>query len=177
MCDKCECSHSADYGACSGFVAGFNGRCVFCDHAELCHPGVGPVANGPLSPVRIDTPARARGSAKSEKTKQKIVRADRSLLNPNQWSCDLECGHDVWITSKQKPKKPLIVISAEFRRNTKESNDGNPVRKVLQMVSVETSAPVGDVVCRAAHRPCHTRSVWQPSCAGASGDGCAKAVG
>lgn len=111
MCDKCECSHSVDYGACSGFMAGFNGRCVFCDHAELCHPGVGPVANGPLSPVRIDTPARARGSAKSEKTKQKIVRADRSPLNPNQWSCDLECGQ---VDTGQTGEYPCEVCGLPF---------------------------------------------------------------
>jgi len=48
---ECECCHVPDYGACSTFERGMNGRCVYCDHAEACHPGNGPYHNGPLGPV------------------------------------------------------------------------------------------------------------------------------
>jgi hypothetical protein len=36
QCD-CGCSHVPDYGACGDFEVGANGRCVYCDHAEVCH--------------------------------------------------------------------------------------------------------------------------------------------
>lgn len=54
MCDKCNCCHVPDYGACDEFVEGANGRCVYCDHAELCHPGVGKYFNGPLKTYERD---------------------------------------------------------------------------------------------------------------------------
>lgn len=53
MCAKCACSHGFDFGACRTFELGANGRCVYCDHAEGCHPGAGPLANGPLGPFRL----------------------------------------------------------------------------------------------------------------------------
>jgi len=51
FCD-CGCCHMPDYGACDHFERGFNGRCVYCDHGEECHPGTGPWQNGPLWPVK-----------------------------------------------------------------------------------------------------------------------------
>lgn len=45
----CEQSHKHDYGACDEFEAGMNGRCVYCDHDEKCHPGKGQYYNLPLS--------------------------------------------------------------------------------------------------------------------------------
>lgn len=48
MCDHCECCHVPDLGACGTYLQGMNGRCVYCDHGEKCHPGKGRVANGPL---------------------------------------------------------------------------------------------------------------------------------
>jgi hypothetical protein len=47
----CGCAHAKDYGACDLFQAGMNGRCVYCDHGEECHPGSAPYHNGPLGPV------------------------------------------------------------------------------------------------------------------------------
>ena len=55
MCDKCECSHEPDNGACLDFEAGMNGRCVYCDHAEACHPGTGEYFNLPLGIGRVET--------------------------------------------------------------------------------------------------------------------------
>lgn len=51
MCERCACCHVPDYGACRTFERGRNGRCVYCDHAERCHPGTGRLANGPLVPI------------------------------------------------------------------------------------------------------------------------------
>lgn len=50
----CGCCHYPDYGACRDYEKGMNGRCVYCDHGEQCHPGDGPLANGPLEPQRLD---------------------------------------------------------------------------------------------------------------------------
>ena len=52
MCDKCACCHAVDYGACDTFEVGMNGRCVYCDHDESCHPGTGEYHNAPLAPVK-----------------------------------------------------------------------------------------------------------------------------
>lgn len=35
----------------------------------------------------------------------KVLRADRSPLNKKQWLCELECGHEQWVTSARKPSK------------------------------------------------------------------------
>lgn len=35
----------------------------------------------------------------------KVLRADRSPLNKRQWLCELECGHEQWVTSARKPSK------------------------------------------------------------------------
>jgi hypothetical protein len=48
---SCECSHYPDLGACRKYISGANGRCVYCDHANYCHPGKGEFANGPLAPI------------------------------------------------------------------------------------------------------------------------------
>lgn len=52
MCRECDCCHEPDHGACDEFVIGLNFHCVYCDHAEGCHPGDGPMHNGPIWPVR-----------------------------------------------------------------------------------------------------------------------------
>jgi hypothetical protein len=44
MC--CEHCHVPPAPSCPTFEAGMNGRCVYCDHAEQCHPG--PNLSGPL---------------------------------------------------------------------------------------------------------------------------------
>ena len=49
MCDKCACSHAYDHGACDDYELGRNGRCVYCDHDEDCHPGEEKFFNQPLS--------------------------------------------------------------------------------------------------------------------------------
>lgn len=35
----------------------------------------------------------------------RVKRVDQSPLNPLRWSLELECGHDVWVTSKTKPSR------------------------------------------------------------------------
>ena len=37
--------------------------------------------------------------------KKRIVRVDRSPLNPKRWCLMLECGHEEWVTATAKPKK------------------------------------------------------------------------
>lgn len=36
--------------------------------------------------------------------KVKVVRATQSPMNALRWSCDLLCGHSVWVTSRRAPK-------------------------------------------------------------------------
>lgn len=35
--------------------------------------------------------------------KNRVVSVKQSPLNPLRWCLQLDCGHDVWITSKKKP--------------------------------------------------------------------------
>lgn len=37
----CSSSHWPPDAACKDFLAGMNGRCVYCDHESKCHPGPG----------------------------------------------------------------------------------------------------------------------------------------
>jgi hypothetical protein len=37
-----------------------------------------------------------------------VVSAKQSPLNPTRWCCTLQCGHDMWVTSKRKPKAKLL---------------------------------------------------------------------
>lgn len=41
----------------------------------------------------------------SRKFSIKVLRATRSPMNASRWCLDLECGHEVWVTSKAKPQK------------------------------------------------------------------------
>lgn len=36
--------------------------------------------------------------------KRKVIRATRSPLNSQQWSLDLDCGHEVWFSGKRPPR-------------------------------------------------------------------------
>lgn len=44
----CGCCHKPDYGACQSFEKGANGRCVYCDHGKVCHPGDPKSYNTPI---------------------------------------------------------------------------------------------------------------------------------
>lgn len=33
-----------------------------------------------------------------------VKSAKVSPLNPKQWNVSLECGHDIWVTTKRKPR-------------------------------------------------------------------------
>lgn len=37
-----------------------------------------------------------------------VLRVTQSPLNKQQWSLDLECGHEQWITSATKPNKKTM---------------------------------------------------------------------
>lgn len=45
--------------------------------------------------------AKAALEARGDKS---IVRADRSPMNAKQWCCELECGHETWITQSRQPQ-------------------------------------------------------------------------
>jgi hypothetical protein len=59
----CSSSHEPPDTACRGFLRGQNGRCVYCDHEEKCHPGpgatceIGSGENGP-KPEETTSPGR-----------------------------------------------------------------------------------------------------------------------
>lgn len=52
----CGCCHVPDHGACDTFERGMNGRCVYCDHGQGCHPGTGKHFNLPLATGEREEP-------------------------------------------------------------------------------------------------------------------------
>lgn len=40
-----------------------------------------------------------------------VVRVDVSPMNPKRWCAQLSCGHEVWVTAKQKPKRKVMSCS------------------------------------------------------------------
>ena len=54
----------------------------------------------------------------------RIKSIKQSPLNPQQWCLDLACGHDVWVTAKQRPraKKAKCPKCAAKERAAKESH-------------------------------------------------------
>ncbi len=44
--------------------------------------------------------------AMQEMTKR-VVQATQSPMNLSRWSCSLECGHEVWVTRVQRPKRAV----------------------------------------------------------------------
>jgi len=40
---------------------------------------------------------------------KQVMRVDCSPLNPKQWCLTLECGHEMWVTSKRRPTRRKVV--------------------------------------------------------------------
>ena len=40
-----------------------------------------------------------------KKMEKRVLRTDRSPMNAKRWCCELECGHEVWVTRDRAPKK------------------------------------------------------------------------
>lgn len=63
---------------------------------------LGPAERDPETGIIESGPHVAARAAKSGVA---VVSVDRSPMNPQRWSLTLACGHDVWVTSAQKPKR------------------------------------------------------------------------
>lgn len=56
-----------------------------------------------------------------------VLSAKVSPLNPRQWNCSLDCGHDVWVTSKRRPTRKRLRCPRcpdESREPTGEKSNG-----------------------------------------------------
>lgn len=45
----------------------------------------------------------------------KVISVKRSPLNPRQWHMALECGHDQWVTSSNKPSRKKQYCATCFQ--------------------------------------------------------------
>lgn len=43
--------------------------------------------------------------------KRTVIKA-RNPMNPLRWNCELDCGHEVWVTAKRAPKKATCSVKA-----------------------------------------------------------------
>ena len=57
---------------------------------------------------------------------KKFSRVTRSPLNPVRWALDLECGHEVWVTSQRKPARKIAPCEACTRAAETSSSGGAP---------------------------------------------------
>ena len=56
-----------------------------------------------------------------------VVRVDRSPLNKKQWLLELDCGHEVWITSSRKPtRKSTYCYHADHKANISRDKQPTP---------------------------------------------------
>lgn len=39
----------------------------------------------------------------------KVIHVKQSPLNPQRWCCDLDCGHDQWVTAKKRPTRKTLA--------------------------------------------------------------------
>jgi len=53
----------------------------------------------------------------------KVLRATQSPLNPRRWCLDLECGHEVWVTSKRKPVRQESWCPKCFEERIRKGGD------------------------------------------------------
>lgn len=67
-----------------------NGSCLGPAERD---PATGCIESGPHVTAR----AAVSGMA--------VLRVDRSPMNPSRWALTLSCGHEVWVTSAQRPKR------------------------------------------------------------------------
>lgn len=42
---------------------------------------------------------------KTEGKRVSVTDATQSPLNPKRWCLELDCGHDIWVTSEKKPTR------------------------------------------------------------------------
>lgn len=40
--------------------------------------------------------------------KQRVIRIDQSPMNAQRWNLTLACNHEVWITSKSRPRRVTV---------------------------------------------------------------------
>lgn len=68
---------------------------------------VGGACLGPAErdPATGNIEAGPHVTARAAKSGIAVVRVDRSPMNPARWCLTLACGHEVWVTSAQKPKR------------------------------------------------------------------------
>ena len=41
----------------------------------------------------------------------RIESVKQSPLNPHRWCCQLDCGHDQWVTARRRPTRRTLVCS------------------------------------------------------------------
>ena len=57
--------------------------------------------------------------------KRSVRRVIQSPMNPLRWCLELDCGHDVYVTSKSRPKRKQVPCDkcAESEREQRRVND------------------------------------------------------
>ena len=55
---------------------------------------------------------------------RKVVRVDRSPMNPMRWSLTLECGHEVWVTQKTRPTRMYVTCEADVPEAKADGGEG-----------------------------------------------------
>lgn len=82
---QCGCCHAPDHGACDDFEEGANGRCVYCDHGERCHPGKGEHFNLPLSVGTRETKNELTEQFEKELSRGGIEVESGAIFGANSW--------------------------------------------------------------------------------------------
>jgi hypothetical protein len=103
----CTSSHEPPDTACKRFERGANGRCVYCDHEEKCHPGPG---------ATCEIGSGERGYARKVRHKNlgECLVTEACLhiqrTNPDTWTMFVE--HD----GELKEVTKALVVEKDFSR-------------------------------------------------------------
>lgn len=72
--------------------------------------------------------ARKKLAKKAAAQIMTVRRVDQSPLNKQRWCLTLSCGHEVWITSKSRPKRMKVpcVLEHSPEERQKQKQEGQP---------------------------------------------------
>lgn len=65
--------------------------------------------------------------------KQNVIRATQSPLNKRQWLCELECGHEQWVTANRRPVKVECISELDCH-----AIKSTPVQRQSQLADNES---------------------------------------
>lgn len=95
ICSQCAAKRGAEWPA-GHRGSAHEAKCPFCSQTRM------------LTSV-TDWRWPVHGESEDHMKPSRIETVKQSPLNPKQWCCQLDCGHDQWITAKRRPTRHTLL--------------------------------------------------------------------